>query len=361
MRLAIIGASARAAAFSALAAGYEVVAADLFADSDLAARCPASKLSSPGEFVQWLAEQQIDGWLATGAWENYPEAVQQMIKLRPMLGCSPQAMRMAKDPQHLASLLAAGGVAFPEIAFTPPNKTGWLVKAMNSAGGLGVDDWQPGSEPPKHGYWQRKIEGTPISATYVAAGGRAVLLGATEQLIDRPWTRSDPYHYAGSVGPFEVPGEGTLTAQLMQTGELLTKDLGLVGLFGVDFVLDPHGTAWAVDVNPRYTASMEVVERFTGASMVAVHVAASMQGVLPNSAAKPSGFAGKAYLFAEREVTFRVPPNLHLADIPFEEEVIPRGYPICTLLATAEKYAGVEQRLRQDAQHLESWLFSDEV
>ena len=45
-RLALLGASVRAAAFSALPAGetadWQIVAADLFADTDLAARCPAT-------------------------------------------------------------------------------------------------------------------------------------------------------------------------------------------------------------------------------------------------------------------------------------------------------------------------------
>ena len=46
-KLAIVGASVRAAAFSALRAGFEVVAADLFADADLRAHCDVTRIACP--------------------------------------------------------------------------------------------------------------------------------------------------------------------------------------------------------------------------------------------------------------------------------------------------------------------------
>lgn len=366
MRLAIMGASVRAAAFSALEAGFEVVAADLFADCDLAARCPAAKMPpDPHAFVRWLAERDIDGWMVTGSWENYPDQMERMAELRPLLGCATDVMRTCKQPIRLVSLFSAGDVRFPETQFTPPPGSGWLVKAISSAGGLGVDDWLPGSPVPENCYWQRKIEGTPIAAAYVAAAGCAVLLGVTEQLIDRRWTHSQPYHYAGSVGPYTLANsrlaEGALAMQLAHAGELLASKLGVVGVFGIDFVLDDAGAAWVVDVNPRYTASMEVVERFTGMNIVAAHVAACTRGELPAHRPEPACYAGKAYLFARREVVFRRLPELQLADIPHQGDVIPRGKPICTLIVDAEEYGDVQRRLQQDAKRLESWLCADEV
>ncbi|WP_442482789.1 ATP-grasp domain-containing protein [Aeoliella sp. SH292] len=374
MRIAIMGASVRAAAFSALAAGYEVIAADLFADSDLVARCPATRIEPDADaFVDWLAEQDVDAWMFTGSWENYAPHVARMAELKPLLGNPAKTLEACKSATQLAGLFADNQVAFPEITSAPPSEAGWLTKSHATAGGLGVDDWVPGSEAPENCYWQRKIAGRSISAAYVAAAGEGKLLGVTEQLMNRKWTHSQPFHYAGSVGPFELPkvdvpsprpspgsGRGDLNAQLLHVGCVLAREVGLVGVFGVDFVLDDKGTAWVVDVNPRYTASMEVVERFAGVNMIAAHIAACTKDELPEPVSRSDQSFGKAYLFAKRNATFRGPPSLDIADIPHEGDAIQRGKPICTLLADGVDRAEVEQKLQEKARELEAYLFGDE-
>src|SRR5262249_25634739 len=56
-------------------------------------------------------------------------------------------------------------------------------------------------------------------------------------------------------------------------GRLLVKSLGLRGLFGVDFVLE-GGRPWVVEVNPRYTASVEILELAGHRSFLREHAAA---------------------------------------------------------------------------------------
>lgn len=354
MRLAIVGASVRAAACSALDAGYDVAAADLFADSDLAARCPVTRMPpEPEAFVRWLAEQDVDGWMYTGSWENYPDQVDAMAALRPLMGNSGQVLRQSRSIERLTRACGAADVAFPETRTTPPDERGWLAKSTTSAGGLGIDDWQPGTAADPQRYYQRKIEGRPISAAYVAAGGGAVLLGVTEQLINRPWTRSQPYHYAGSIGPIT----GTFVPQLIHAGQVLARELGLVGLLGVDFVVDTGGTAWLVDVNPRYTASMEIVERFATQSIAAAHTEACLEGRLRKPWHPTGGYCGKAYVFAKRTVRFRRPPGVQLADLPAEGTTIARGKPICTVLAEAGQLSEVEAQLADSVGLVERQLY----
>jgi len=53
--IAIIGASARAAAFSVLRSGRQAVAADLFADADLQQKCRVTRISPyPEGLLDWL-------------------------------------------------------------------------------------------------------------------------------------------------------------------------------------------------------------------------------------------------------------------------------------------------------------------
>ena len=89
---------------------------------------------------------------------------------------------------------------------------------------------------------------------------------ATETAISR---------YAGSLGP--LPLDPRRHASLTRIGEVLAREFDLRGLFGVDFI-DDGAEPWPIEVNPRYTASIEVLERALSFSAVGWHVAACRVG-----------------------------------------------------------------------------------
>src|SRR5689334_10586671 len=87
--LLIIGASARAAAFSALRAGLQPCCADLFADADLQAVCPVQRLPAgkyPQGFLELAGSERSGPWMYTGGLENRPGLVRRMAQLRPLWG-----------------------------------------------------------------------------------------------------------------------------------------------------------------------------------------------------------------------------------------------------------------------------------
>src|SRR5687767_3221982 len=104
--LLFFGASARAAAFSALRAGLRPWCADLFADADLRRRCPATRLAGryPAAFAQLLRDAPPGPWMYTGGLENHPRLVGRMARLRPLWGNGEESLRRARDP---AALVAA--------------------------------------------------------------------------------------------------------------------------------------------------------------------------------------------------------------------------------------------------------------
>ena len=90
-----------------------------------------------------------------------------------------------------------------------------------------------------------------------------------------------------------------------------------------------------IEVNPRYAASMELVERATGSSLFAIH-AGACGGRLPEPQHLPPRVHGKAIVYARRDVVVSDPAAWQvpaIADIPHLGERIGRGHPICTLLA----------------------------
>ncbi len=346
MRLAILGASARAAAFSALDAGFEVVAADLFADSDLHARCPTTRIEDwPHGFIGWLEDQQVEGWIYTGGLENHPALVDRLATTRPLLGNAGEHLCLCRDPKVLARLFADAEVPFPMVLNSPPDdEEAWLIKSRTSAGGLGVDDWR-GGEAGRSDYWQARIDGRAISAAYLAAGDEVALLGVTEQLIARNWTGARQYQYAGSVGPLAV--SASTRRDIHNAGTAVAFGCRLVGLFGIDFVQDCAGRAWAVEVNPRFTASMEIVEAWAGRSVVADHVDACLHTKMARwEEVQFFCYHGKAYLFARRDIRAAEFDPVGLRDIPSPGTPIARGQPICTVLARASSYETVEPALQ---------------
>src|SRR5262249_20103845 len=129
------------------------------------------------------------------------------------------------------------------------------------------------------------------------------LLGVTKQLVGVDWLHSAAFHYSGSIGPFPV-SERALRAFERLGGALHTR-FELRGLFGVDCILRDD-VPYPVEVNPRYTASVEVLEHATGVSALALHGAVFDWGrEIPKGPAPPaSTFVGKAILFARESITF---------------------------------------------------------
>ena len=79
----------------------------------------------------------------------------------------------------------------------------------------------------------------------------------------------------------------------------------MVGVNGIDFVAR-DASLYAIEVNPRWSASMELVERAYGLSMFGAHAAACTAGALPAfdlaRARRRAGAIGKAVVFARRDV-----------------------------------------------------------
>src|SRR5262245_49351757 len=167
--IVIVGASARAAAFSALRAGLAPWCADLFADADLAARCPAIAVA-PSDYPHKLPEIVRSAppgpWMFTGGLENRAKLVEQISRERSLWGCPPDVLRATRDPINLARVFARAGIPFPESRTTKPessdNRT-WLSKPRDGAGGIGIDWFCPSRRTNKRTYYQEFLEGPSMS------------------------------------------------------------------------------------------------------------------------------------------------------------------------------------------------------
>jgi len=379
--LIAVGASVRAFACSAARAGWTVHAADLFGDADLRAVAATTLaagmcggLRYPHSLVAAAAELPPAPWCYTGGLENHPDVIATIAAQRPLLGASAAATRAIRDHAWLADVLRPTGVGFPDTFTTPahvPRDGTYLVKPRASAGGRGIAVWDRTSDdrdPGAH-VWQRRVPGESWAAAFVVRrDGEARLWGVSRQLVGLDWCHARPFAYCGSLDvPLRLvpPLVRTSLDRLGQALAGACGPLGLVGLVGVDAVVDQAGDVHAIEINPRPTASMELIERSTGDSLAVAHVTACGGPVPTTPRMSPqAALWGKAVLCAPHDVVIDArsgtrlelacPPLTAaeeawpvLADIPCAGTTIPRRAPLLTIFAAADTHAAVLDRLQQ--------------
>lgn len=372
--LIILGASARAAAQSARRAGFSPHAIDLFGDADLRAIATVTQIERyPAEFLPALAAAPNAPWMYTGGLENYPRLVARLARLRPLLGNGPLALAKVRDPRWLAETVQGEEVRFPQtitVSDSIPDPTGaWLRKPRRSGGGLGIHRLALDSSAARgssRSLLQRYIPGESLSAAFLAAGGQAEWIGAAEQWIGTDWGAPGEFQYAGSLAPAIISADEQ--TNLLQLAQRLTDTAGLHGLFGIDLVRDERGL-WLIEVNPRYTASMELHERRVGPRLIAEHCAAF--GAEPPATTavvdRPANsLAAKLIVYANRagiagdslRNTFASlsSSGVTSADIPVANSPIQCHSPICTLIAGGDQREAIRRSLLAAAQEVRESL-----
>lgn len=289
----IAGASVRWAAQSSRHAGYQVVGADLFGDEETRSACQQfvllghDDISNPSTCWQKLREIadkhecqliQVGGFSSSGSSiEDASISVAQLTGLQ--------------------SLASRCGFSVPETRFLTDPKPSkgdltrhWLVKTFGSSGGQGVyRASQAKLSQNDSAYYQRHITGRPFGLIALASKSTVSLLGMTREIVHR--SSHHRFQYGGSVGPIQVPHE--VWNRMHQLATLIAKSHELNGLFNLDWVRDPAGQWWFLELNARPSASCEVLERSLWAigqldpsiSLMGLHTAAILDKVIepPNS------------------------------------------------------------------------------
>ena len=367
--VALAGLSTRALAESAARAGFRVVACDAFADIDLQ-RC-ARVLPLPGGAGQGYTAR--DAALALGAitasyaaytsnYENEPEAVRLLAWRRILLGNPPSVLRAVRDPFRLRRFLRRSGFPAPVVrASAPATGRDWVRKPRRSGGGRRVVRWRRGMLVPRATYLQEHIAGTPCSIVFAADGRRTVPFGWSRQLVGERRLGARGFRYAGSIliRPRDrlVPRGEAAHERAIALAEAITSRFRLVGVNGIDFVVR-RGIPFPVEVNPRYSASMELVERACGCSVFQLHLDASRGrlGEVPPGRFVTRQAMGKAIVYARQALTlgdtrpWLADPSV--GDIPHAGARIGRGHPICTVFASGRSGAACRTALFRRAARL---------
>lgn len=364
LKVLIVGVSTRAAAASAAAAGFAPVTVDAFADLDQDPRVRALILEdyAPSRAVDAASHLSVTAAAYVSGFENHPDQVDRLSRERTLWGNPADVLGRARDPFLLREAFRTAGLPAPRVRRSAPEDLEglWVSKPRAAGGGHGVHLWD-GGEPGLGTYLQEHIAGTSGSVAFVAARGRAVPLGVTRQLIGDGAFGASGFQYCGSILPAEgerlFPGLGD---QAFRLASAASAAFGLVGINGIDFVYrapdaGADAIAWPVELNPRWSASVELFEQASGIPAFGLHADACRDGRLPPPRSGVSAQAiGKAVVFARTDIrvgdtrgwltragTFR--------DVPRPDTVIAAGRPVCTVVATAPDSSGCYSRLVEAA------------
>ena len=394
-------------AYSARRAGLEPISVDLFADTDLQAIAAFEVIpleDYPHGFIERLKKYPADiPVLYTGGLENHPQVYLELQKQRPVWGYvhpDPFHGDSIRNPKYLDHIAKSNGFHRPRHNRLADDPSRWLMKSRAGAGGRGIYHWNGEPVPDTH-FLEEYLDGISLSAVFNHQDSITRCLGITEQLVGCDIVHApSPFLYVGTITPWqgssvlrcplpasndvtstssrgqmstsdpchELTHEVSLLEEVEPIGRGLTQaDRYLRGLFGVDFILH-DGELYLIEVNPRYTASMEVVELTSGRSCLAMHTRAFGVGTNCIPHLPTEKMLGKIIYFAPKACVFPqsgpwstvASPDVWVipeyADISAPGTVIEKGQPVLTLFAQGADTSEVMRRLQVKARLLDQIL-----
>ena len=387
----VFGASARALAQSAARAGLKVVTADLFADRDTQKTAQrAIKIEDyPEGFASAMGVDRFDFSAFTGGIENQPGLISRIERKMKLLGNPAATLQRLLDVKELFLWLRKRGFTVPPF-YSPDElprhlwqtNRGILAKQPRTSGGIGVEfarlSGQPAKLHDRTGYYQQFIPGENISAAFVAGrvDGRiqARLIGVSRQLQGLPGLNAPGFSYCGSVFPFHLSRDEQEYVQRL--GKAIAAQYELIGLFNIDLIRT-DSELYFLEVNPRYSASMELMERQFRVNLFEIHYLACTAGddnpggwCQPVDLPKEYPFLGKAIWYADRELCsdadfcefvdrqMMESGFLRISDIPRPGATIKKGAPVFTVFAHSRCEAEIDEKLVETARMFGSRLCS---
>lgn len=376
--LVVAGLSARLLAECARAAGFEVHALDVFGDADtvqlarswqpigVPGRLAVDGAALESALARLSATGEVAGWIAGSGLEAVPEALARAAARLPLLGNAPAVMAALRTPAHFHAVLAQLGIAAPPVRLEAPGeRAGWLYKDAHGCGGWHVRAARRAPACAGAGaHFQRFQPGEPMSALFLADGRRWELALVSAQLMGAPAPRR--YAHRGNIGP--LPLGARPWAQLRRALDGLVPAFGLRGLNGIDFLLDDEAL-WVLEVNPRPTASLAVLDAGAQADLLRRHVALCRGAQLPACAARRAPARPHAQVGGSEVVFARAPGQLSAQaaaalaasgfcrDRPAAGAKFAEGDPLCTVRAHAESAGAVLARLHAHRDAVLAWVY----
>ncbi len=283
--IAIVGFSARAASQIAKKAGFDVVAVDVCADRDLICDCRSHFHLDDSEWPDALnALYPSAPLLLTGGMEHRTHLLERCRAASNRCGPTAHQLDCMRSLDNWAKWANSCDIGWPITCRTwqeviryekPLRQLNWLMKPFKSAGGIGTtelfstnvfaDDF---TKEQSVFYFQKRLPGETIGVTFLSSEFGSTLVGATAAWIPDSKLPGMNYVYPGSYGPVSLSDKQLAKLQLF--ARTTGNESGLLGLWQADFLLY-EGELTLLEINPRWSASMDILEVCLNAGLVEMH------------------------------------------------------------------------------------------
>ena len=355
-RVLIVARSGRALAQAAVLGGWSPWVIDQFADLDtLAVSGAVVRVAGDGDLsfairdlLAAIAEVQDQAGpmplILGGAFESTPELVAIIARSNRICGCGADVIRATVDiPQLFERLRRSAKFRLPATQRDrPADIHGWLRKRAGACGGGHVRRVSTAKSGGSGYYFQRYIEGRSMSALLIAGTCGIELCGLAEHLRWHP-NAGETFRYEGARLVACAPS--ALAAAAVAIGADVADTVGIIGCFGIDFIVRGEDDIALVDINPRPTATLDLYP--DKGTIFNAHMTACTTGELLYS--RPRRAASHGHLLLYADASWVVPESIewpsYVADRPVPGITINRHAPLCTVGASAQPGVSIMTRL----------------
>ncbi|MDF1588684.1 MAG: ATP-grasp domain-containing protein [Gammaproteobacteria bacterium] len=351
----IFAQSGRFLAQSAIQAGYTAWVADCFGDSDTLAaterwqQLPALSELSEKKFIETidtitLGEPCI--LICGSGIEFFSDFLANLPSNVNYLGNAINIIKSIKTPSTFFNLLKRLNIPHPQTQFTPPKlSVNWITKSAKGMGGIHIQNVTSSSHVLDDCYFQEYSSGVSCSALFLTSEHSLTILSVNKQILD-PGPES-PFRLGRIEVPFHL--SGSTRQNLTSVIEKLVAELQLIGLNSIDFIYTATEQLLTLEINPRPSASMELVA--TDSPIIQLHIDACLGQLDVVKLDSLVSFKCLSYFYADND--YLVPNNMVwpivCSDLPCDGKMIKRGEPICSYLV--ECHESESEQLRLNTQH----------
>jgi predicted ATP-grasp superfamily ATP-dependent carboligase len=261
-----------------------------------------------------------------------------------------------KDPLIFADLCRQVEIPHPETQIDrPAEASNWLARQRGGSGGSHIRSAAVEPRADARTYFQRRVDGRPVSALVLADGARCAILGFSEQWA--VFHHERPFRFTGAARPAAIPT--SIEQALTEAVRRFCARTPLIGLNSFDFLASDKGF-WLLEVNPRPGATLDIFEpeRPRSGSLFALH-AAACNGRL-GSTPRLAGALATQIVYSDCEIV--AAPKLvwpaWARDRQAAGSRVAKHAPFCTVVASGATAADARRTLAQRAAAIEALVRS---
>lgn len=357
----IIANSARMLAQAAKNSGLKPLVIDLYADLDTQAcaiayqQIPALRSDYLAPALDYFIENYAVTQLVYGSgFEQHPDSLFYLQTRLTLLGNIPEIFKRLQNKIEFFATLDALNIPHPETIFSPPqNKQNWLIKPMQSQGGVGIQRYRNTKlDLNPTVYWQKYQVGTQHSVLFLANGQHHQVIGFNTQWTAR-LNDNEEFIFAGIINHTEL--SEACKARIINWLTKLVPVYQLTGLNSLDFI-QHNDQSYMLEINPRPSASMQLYE----ADLLFKHIHAKTITLDNQIIPIPSIYRGYQIIYAKQDIA--IPDNYiwedGTMDIPPAGQMCQTGQPICSIIVRRKQVHTVLQALNSQQHKLQKGLYA---